>query len=483
MKKQIVTRFAPSPTGYMHIGGLRTATYAYLIAKQADGKFILRIEDTDRARYVEGAVETIEETLKWLGLNWDEGPGAGGENGPYFQTERTEIYQEWAQKLIDGGRAYADTTPSEKIEEYRKDAVSKKQPFLYRDCRPEETGKWEVGMPLRFRSEPKDYEYTDAVMGDLKIGAEAQDDIVLMKADGLPTYNFAHIVDDAMMGVTHVMRGQEFLPSMGNYLALYEALGLERPVFAHLPHILGANGTKKLSKRDGAKSATDYRMEGILPEAMLNLLACLGWNDGTEKEIYSMEDLVAEFRLDRIQRAGARFDEAKLIWLNGQWIRRLFAEDGRALLNRTAGFWPESAQNASDEKKYTVFEIIYDRLKTWGDLTEMTDYFFADPEIDQDMILKNKFLSEFSEQELMDWLRQVVQKLYKVSEWTTEVLQENLNELLTEMERKPAELFSLVRLSLSFAPFSPALPDTMRVLGKNVVLARLNAVVETLANN
>ena len=210
-------------------------------------------------------------------------------------------------------------------------------------------------MPLRFKAEPKDYTYEDAVYGELHMGPETQDDIILIKSDGLPTYNFAHIVDDSSMGITHIMRGQEYLPSMGNYLALYEALGVPRPVFVHLPHILGPSGNKKLSKRDGAKSVTDYRNDGILPEAMLNYLACLGWNDGTEDEMYTKEELIEKFKLDRIQRAGARFDETKLLWLNGQWIRRRFAEDPKKLFTETANFWPASAKNASDEEKYKIF--------------------------------------------------------------------------------------------------------------------------------
>ena len=246
-----VTRFAPSPTGYIHIGNLRSAIYPYLIAKQSEGRFILRIEDTDQARYVEGATELIQETLHWIGLDWDEGPVYGsneekGPHGPYHQTQRREIYYEWAKKLIDAGRAYADPTPSEKINEYREAAQKAKKPFLYRNHRPENTPEWKVGLPLRFKAEPKDYSYHDEVYGDLHMGPETQDDIILIKADGLPTYNFAHIVDDACMECTHVLRGQEYLPSMGNYLELYEAFGLERPYFVHLPHILAPNGHKKL---------------------------------------------------------------------------------------------------------------------------------------------------------------------------------------------------------------------------------------------
>ena len=477
---KVVTRFAPSPTGYIHIGNLRSAIYPYLLAKQnEEGTYILRIEDTDQARYVEGATELIEDTMKWIGLNWDEGPEKGGEHGPYFQTQRREIYIEWAKKLIAKGRAYADPTPSETVAKYREEASKNKQAFLYRNYRPENTPEWELGMPLRFKADPKDRDYHDEVFGDMHMDAETQDDIILIKADGLPTYNFDHIVDDATMGITHIFRGQEYLPSMGNYLALYEALELETPKFVHLPHILAPSGNKKLGKRDGAKSAVDYRADGILPEAMLNFLACLGWNDGTEDEIYSKSDLIERFSLDRIQRAGARYDEQKLIWLNGQWIRRLFAEDAKALYARTKDFWPENSANYDDDYKFRIFSIIYDRLKTLSDLRTMTTYFFEDPKVDMHMISSNKALKKLSESEVCDILRQAVAKLSNLSEWSAEMLQNALNELLEESGRKPAELFGLIRLSVSFAPFSPALHDTLSVLGKNTTLARLNAVITT----
>lgn len=481
--KKVVTRFAPSPTGYIHIGNVRSAIYPYLVARQAGGKFILRIEDTDQARYVEGATELIQDTLKWLGLEWDEGPEVGGKNGPYFQTERKDIYHEWARRLIAEGRAYADPTPTEKVNEYRKDASDKKQPFLYRNYRPDETPEWHVGLPLRFRAEPKPYEYHDEVMGDLKMGPETQDDFILIKADGLPTYNFAHIVDDATMDITHVIRGQEYLPSMGNYLALYDALKLERPIFVHLPHILGPSGTKKLSKRDGAKSVTDYRDAGILPEAMLNFLACLGWNDGTEQEIFSKEELVEKFSLGHIQRSPARFDEQKLLWMNGQWIRKMHEENPEELYRRAHNFWDKRAENVSDEQKNIIFDIIYDRLKTLADLPEMTDYFFKDPEVNLDMLMQNKPLRHLSEQELVDLLRKAENKLAKIEDWNPENIQAALNELLEEAKVKPPVLFSPIRLALSFSPFSPALPYTMTVLTKNVVLYRINAVISALVND
>ena len=478
---EVITRFAPSPTGYIHIGNVRSAIYPFLLARQKDGKMILRIEDTDRARYVDGATDLIEDTLKWLGLNWDEGPIVGGPHAPYFQSERKKIYHQWAQKLIESGRAYADPTPPEQIEEYRKECNNKKVPFLYRNYRPENPPEWKPGIPLRFKAEPKEYSWHDEVMGDMHTGPEVLDDIILIKKDGFPTYNFAHIVDDAEMGVTHVMRGVEYLSSTPNYLALYEALNLPRPKLVSLPHILAPQGNKKLGKRDGAKSVTEYRDDGILPEAMLNYLACLGWNDGTEQEIYTKDELISRFSLERIQNSGARYDETKLLWMNGQWIRRLCDEDGiDAFYPRTDGFWPEAANDWNDEYKKKVLTILYDRLKTLSDLRSMTEYFFADPEIDLDLLVKNKYLKKISEADLENLLKESIAKLTEVRDWDADSLQEVLNALLLSTERKPAELFSLIRIALSFAPFSPALNLTMEVLGRETSLSRLNAVVRAI---
>ena len=476
-----VTRFAPSPTGYIHIGNVRSAIYPYLLAKQSKGKMILRIEDTDRARFVEGATELIENTLEWLGLNWDEGPIVGGSHGPYYQSERQEIYHAWARKLIAAGRAYADPTTPEQIAEYRNKCNKEKIPFLYRNFRPTNTPEWKPGIPLRFKSNPKEYSWHDEVMGDMHAGPEVQDDIILIKKDGYPTYNFAHIVDDAEMGVTHVMRGVEYLSSTPNYLALYEALGLERPKLVSLPHILAPNGNKKLGKRDGAKSVTEYRDDGVLAEAMLNYLACLGWNDGTEQEIYTKDELIDRFSLERIQTSGARYDETKLLWLNGQWIRKIFDEQGaEALYARTKEFWPDSAAQATDDYKLEVLSIIYDRLKTLSDLNTMTGYFFEDPRIDMDILINNKFLKKLSESEIENLLKVSIEKLTNLQKWDVDNLQDALNSLLAETGKKPAELFSLIRIAISFAPFSPALNLTLNVIGRDTSLARLNAVARAI---
>lgn len=479
----IKTRFAPSPTGYIHIGNVRSAIYPYLLAHQNNGKFILRIEDTDQARYVEGATELIEDTLKWLGLDWDEGPIVGGPNAPYFQSERKTIYHKWAQKLINAGRAYADDTSSEQIQKYRNDCAAQKIPYLYRNFRPENPPAWHEGLPLRFKADPKIRKWHDEVMGEMEAGPEVQDDIILIKADGLPTYNFAHIVDDAEMDVDYVCRGVEYLSSTPNYLAFYEALGLKVPKLVSLPHILGPTGGKKLGKRDGAKSVSEYRKDGILPEAMLNYLACLGWNDGTEEEIYTKDDLVQKFSLDRIQTSGARFDETKLLWQNGQWIRKIADEQGiDVLYERTIGFWPDVAADYPEDYRKRVLSIIYDRLKTLADLRTMTEYFFVPPTIDLNLIKQNKFLKKISEEELSELLQVSAQKLQDTP-WNADNLQATLNELLETTGKKPAELFSLIRISLSYAPFSPALHLTLDVLGKEASLARLHNTVTAIENS
>ena len=240
------TRFAPSPTGFLHVGGIRTALFAFLVAKQAKGTFVLRFEDTDKKREVPGSAEHLISSLKAIGIEYDEGPDVGGPFGPYIQSQRLDHYQAWAERLIEQGRAYTDPYTSEEMQSFRDEAAAQKRAFRYRDYRPEHPPVWDGTQPLRFRSDPKSYTYHDEVMGDITTSPEVVDDFILIKSDGYPTYNFAHIVDDAEMHISHVIRGQEFISSMPNYLALYEALGLERPIFAHLPHIMNEQGNKKL---------------------------------------------------------------------------------------------------------------------------------------------------------------------------------------------------------------------------------------------
>ncbi len=469
----IRTRFAPSPTGFLHVGGVRTALFAWLLSRQNGGQFSLRLEDTDQTREVEGSAEHLMASLKALGIDYDEGPDIGGPHGPYRQSDRLEIYKTWAQKLIDAGRAYADPYTPQQLQAFREEARANKQPFLYRNHRPENPAPWDGTTPLRFKSEPKSYTWHDEVMGELSTGPEVIDDFILIKSDGFPTYNFAHIVDDAEMQITHIIRGQEFISSQPNYLNLYEALGLEHPKFATMPHILAATGGKKLSKRDGAKDVLDYMADGFLPEALMNFIASLGWNDGTEQEVFSREELVEKFSLSRVQKSGARFDEQRLVWLNGQWIRRVPLDD---LYERVGEFWPESAKNADETYKKQVLALVQDRLKTLADLPMMSSYFFEEPTPDWEMITSNKQLKKLEPTEIKSLLEAAAAAL-ETSEFDAESLQQTLNELLEKTGQKPGILFSLIRLAVSWAPFSPALNDTLALLGKDAAVRRLKTAI------
>jgi glutamyl-tRNA synthetase len=470
----IRTRFAPSPTGYIHVGNVRAALFPWLLARQQEGAFVLRIEDTDQARLVEGAQDLILDTLEWLGIDWNEGPRKGGDFGPYIQTERREHYLKWAQKLIDKGLAYADPYTPEEVTAFRDQAKAEKRAFLYRNHRPENPPTWDGSQALRFKvPEIKRYTWNDPVMGELSAGPEALDDFILVKSDGLPTYNFAHIVDDYEMGITHVIRGLEYISSIPKYLSLYDALEIEWPVLACLPHIMAPDGKKKLGKRDGAKSVQEYKDQGILPEAMLNFLASMGWNDGTEQEIFTRSELIEKFSLERVQRSGARFDEQRLLWLNGQHIRLLDLND---LYKRVADFWPASAGGVNQEKKMQILVLVQDRLKTLLDLPLLTEYFFAEPTPDWQMVDDNKQLKKLERQELIALLEATKQAL-SMSEFDATSIQNTLNSLLETTGQKPGILFSLIRLAVSWAPFSPALNDTLAALGKETAIRRLDTAI------
>ena len=462
------TRFAPSPTGFLHVGGLRTALFAWLVAKQAGGQFILRIEDTDRDRHVQDSEQHIIDSLNWLGLVTDE--------EPFRQSQRLEIYKDWAQKLIDGGRAYADPYSPQELEEFRQAAQAAKKPFLFREHRPEEPPQWHIGLPLRFRSEPKVYRWSDAVLGDLSTGPEAVDDFIIIKSDGYPTYNLAHIIDDHLMKISHVIRSQEFLPSMPKFLNLYEALGIEFPIFATLPYVLGPDGKKKLSKRDGAKDIMDYQRQGYLPEALVSFLATLGWNDGTEQETYSIAELIKKFSLGRVQRSGAKFDEQRLLWVNGQLIRQKPLDE---LYELSKPFWPPDAKAASDEYKKSVLGLVQERLKYMAELPELTKFFFKVLPVDINLIDDNKQLQHFSHAQLKQLLMTSREALM-ATDFSTTSLTKSLNQLLEASAQKPAVLFSLIRIATTWTPASPGLAETLKLLGKDKSLARIDAAIAAL---
>jgi glutamyl-tRNA synthetase len=470
------TRFAPSPTGLLHVGGIRTAVFAWLLARQSNGVFVLRLEDTDKKREVEGSAEHVMQCLRALGLDYDEGPDVGGDFGPYRQSERLDTYKQWAQKLIASGRAYADPFTPEEVQAFREQAQAAKQPFLYRNHRPENPPEWDGTQPLRFRSEPQAYAWQDAVMGDLHTGPEAIDDFILIKSDGYPTYNFAHIIDDHEMGITHVIRGQEFIASVPNYLNLYEALEISPPVLATVPHILGDTGTKKLSKRDGAKDVLDYIKQGYLPEALLNFIASLGWNDGTEQEIFNIDELVKKFSLERVQKSGARFDERRLLWMNGHYIRQMPLDD---LYAAVTDYWPPEALDYDTDYKRQVLGLVQERLKYFAELPELSVFFFMDLPVNPELISTHKQLKKLPAAELKQLLAAARESLSE-SDFTAEDLSARLNQLLEQSGQKPAVLFSLIRIATTQAAASPSLAESLAVLGKDRSLQRIDTQLAAL---
>jgi glutamyl-tRNA synthetase len=411
-----------------------------------------------------------------LGLEYDEGPDKGGPYAPYRQSERLDSYKQWALKLIDAGRAYADPYSPEEVQAFREQAQKDKKPFLYRNHRPDSPPVWDGRQPLRFKSDPKPYTWHDAILGELSTGPEVIDDFILIKSDGYPTYNFAHIVDDAEMRISHIIRGQEFISSVPNYLNLYEALGLEPPVMATAPHILGPDGKKKLSKRDGAKDVLDYLREGFLPDALVNFIASLGWNDGTEQEIFSRQELIEKFSLDRVQRSGAHFDERRLLWMNGHYIRELPLDE---LYEKVKDFWPPEAADYDDEYKKKVLGLVQERLKYFAELPELTIFFFTDLPVNPELITGHKQLKKLSQEELKQLL-ETAKTSIEQSDFTAEDLHNRLNALLEETGQKPAVLLSLVRIATTQAPASPQLPDSMAVLGRDRTLQRINKQLEAL---
>lgn len=469
------TRFAPSPTGALHCGTVRTALFAWLLARHNGGQFLLRIEDTDQKREVEGGTQNIKETLRWLGLTWDEGPDAGGPYGPYIQSERLDIYKKYAQELVDKGLAYADPYSQEELTALREKAVSEKRPFLFRDHRPEQPPVWDGTQPLRIKLEPKTWEWDDAVMGKVTMGPEMIDDYIIIKADGFPTYNFAHIVDDHLMNITHVMRSQEFISSVPKFLATHEALGWESPVNAIMPQVMDETGRAKLSKRKGAKPVLDYRDQGFLPEALVNFMATIGWNDGTEQEVYSIDELIQKFSLNRVQKSGGNFDEKRLLWLNGVHIRALSLDE---LYSRSKSFWPKEADDKDDAYKRHVLALIQERLKFLGELPELTSFFFKDLPVNPELISSNKQLSKLSRDELKTLLQKGREAIAS-SDFSVDDLTTKLNDLLEATGQKPGILFSLIRIATTQAPASPGLADTLAVLGKETALRRID---ETLAS-
>jgi glutamyl-tRNA synthetase len=488
--KKVVTRFAPSPTGFMHVGGLRTALYAWLYARKHGGTFILRIEDTDKEREVLGSIEHIIESIAWLGMDYGEGPDIGGPHAPYIQSQRLQKYREYAQILIDKGYAYPDPYTEEEINAFRKKAEEEKRAFLYREHRKDINEAWDGSKPLRFKvPHIKRYEWHDLVYGDLSAGEEALDDFILIKSDGYPTYNFAHIVDDIEMGVTHVMRGQEFISSTPKFLSVYEALGYEAPLFATLPPILAEGGNKKLGKRDGAKDILEYRTEGYLPNAMMNFLALLGWNPGTEQEIFTPSELINVFDIEKVGRSGAQFNDEKLDWVNREHLKALSYEDQEEYINKYIIDDIKSLPHYSTERLHAIVPIIMERVNCGTDIEAMCvagdiEYFFKEPKLSTDILLAQaKELDTESEpgkgrDVTKQALNKIIEILGTIESWTNEDIKNSIWDYATETGR--GQVLWPMRYALSGREKSPDPFVLAEVLGKDESIIRLQNALQIL---
>ena len=472
--QKVVTRFAPSPTGFLHVGNLRSALFTYFLAKKNNGTLILRIEDTDKAREVAGSIEHIYKVLKWVGINWDEGPDIGGSNAPYVQSERLDLYRKYAQKLIDKGLAYPDPYTEEEVQIMRDKAVEEKRAFLFREHRPEHFDIWDGKRPLRFKvPEIKEFHWHDLVFGDLSAGPEALDDYILIKSDGYPTYNFCHIVDDIEMGITHVVRGQEYVSSTPKYLSMYEALEVKPPIFVCLPHILGKDGNKKLGKRDGAKDCMDYKEEGYLPETMINFLALLGWHPSDEKEIFTKEELIRAFDIERTQKSGAQWSDEKLDWINKEHIKRLPEEK----LKENIFAWLPKELHI--EK---IVPIIVERISKFGDIKNMVengelDFFYKEPEYSKEKLIYKDTPTE----KIVNNLKEALNSLEMMEE--DDFNKENIKIILMENANRlesRGEMLHPVRFALSGLDKSPDPFILADILGKKESISRINKAISVL---
>lgn len=477
MNHTTVTRFAPSPTGYMHIGNLRTALYSYLIARRDGGKFILRIEDTDRERLVEGATDIIKSTLAMTGLTYDEGPDVGGDHGPYVQSERKGIYMEYAKKLIDLGAAYYCFCSKERLEQLHEgDAVGGYDRHC-RDLSPEEVEKnLAAGMPFVIRQKMPltgRTVYTDAVFGEIGCdNAELQDQI-LMKADGYPTYNFAHVVDDYLMGVTHVVRGSEYLTSTPKYVLLYDAFGWERPTYVHLPLLMGKNpdGTvSKLSKRHGAVSFQDLVADGYLPEAIVNYIAFLGWcpkGEESKEEFFTLADLEKIFSVSAINKSPAVFDFDKLYWFNGEYIKRMEKEEYLAKASAFANF-PALREGAKEK----ILLLLQGRIGKFSEIGEKSAFFFALPEYEKDLFANKK--NKVTPEGAADILRAALPLLEAEEAFVNDSLYALLLSLAEKLGVKSGAVMWSVRVAVSGLSVTPGgATEIMEVLGKEETLRRI----------
>jgi glutamyl-tRNA synthetase len=486
------TRYAPSPTGTPHVGNIRTALFSYLLARHHGGQFLLRFEDTDRARYDPDAPAAIMESLRWLGMGWDEGPGVGGPHAPYVQSERLESYRAAADRLVATGHAYECWCSPKRLDDLRAEQTRRKQPPGYdRRCRSEEgraAAKREAEAEghttpvVRFAT-PYSGEVTlhDAVRGDITFDVATLDDFVILKSDGYPTYHLGYMVDDEAMGITHVMRGDEWISSAPRHLLMYDALGFDPPVIAHLPVIMGPDGSK-LSKRHGATSVFDYRDQGYLPEALFNFLALLGWSLDDKTEILSHDDLVQHFTLERVVRNPAVFNVDKLTWMNGVYIRDMREERlVDVFVDSLERDLPPDVPRPVDHGLVArIAPLIRERIKLLSEVVEYTDFFFtSELRYPTEELLGKAFRDQ--REGARAALQRTVDVVEVVDPWTHDALEAALRALAEELSLKAGDLFSLLRVAVTGKRVSPPLFETMEILGKNRCLPRLRNAMGLLA--
>ena len=475
---KVRTRFAPSPTGYMHIGNLRTALYEYLIAKSNGGDFLLRIEDTDQKRYVEGSTDIIFNTLKTVHMDWDEGPDIGGNYGPYIQSERRSIYKEYAEKLVElGGAHYCFCAAHDEDENEEDDKI----PTKFKDpCKriPLEEAKKRVaaGEPYTIRqtiNKKGVSHFHDEVYGDIEIDYDELDEGVLLKTDGLPTYNFANVVDDHLMAISHVVRGNEYISSTPKYNLIYEAFGWTPPVYVHVPPVM-KDAQHKLSKRNGDASFQDLVAKGYLPEAILNYIALLGWNPGNDQEIFSLDELKKCFSAERLNKSPAIFDLVKLTWMNGCYIRELSAEKFHAL---ALPYYEKYLTRKLDLNMLS--SVLQPRIETFNDIAAQTDFFEKMPEYDLTLYTNKKMKTDV--EVAKQSLQYILPALENVTEWTNEKLFETLKALATEKELKNGQILYPLRIALSGKETtSGGATEIAAILGKEETLLRVENALKKI---
>lgn len=479
---EVRTRFAPSPTGYMHIGNLRTALYTYLIAKKEGGKFILRIEDTDQERYVEGATDIIYRTLKTVGLNWDEGPDIGGPVGPYIQSERMGIFKQYAVELVEKGAAYYCFCDKDRLAELKAvQEASGVSPMYDRHCRnlskEEVEAKLAEGVPYVIRQKiPLEGTTTfhDELFGDITVENSTLDDQILLKADGMPTYNFANVVDDHLMGITHVVRGNEYLASAPKYNLLYEAFGWDIPKYIHVSPIM-KDKHSKLAKRNGDASFEDLVAKGYLSEAIINYIALLGWAPKGEREIYSLEELKQEFDIEGLSKSPSIFDPLKLRAINGEYIRMLTPEK---FLEHATPYIRETVKR-EDVDLSKISALLQNRTEVFTDIPEQVD--FIDEMPDYDLALYENKKMKTNCDTALDALERSLPVMEAIEDWRFDVLHDELFKLIADMGVKNGYILWPVRVAISGKQFTPGGAfEIAEIIGKDETVSRMKRSIEML---